>query len=156
VRGRDRQLEPITFTQQGFEKIKTEREDLFTERKIVLERVKEARAMGDLSENGYYQAAKAKLRSIDHRLVRLGDLLKRGVVANPGKGTVGIGSKVMVKTERETKTFHIVGKFEADPFSNKISHISPIGRALMGKKDGDTVLIEVPNGTIAYTIIMVT
>lgn len=155
MRARDKQPEPITFTQQGFEKIKQEREDLFSERKVVLERVKEARAMGDLSENGYYQAAKAKLRSIDHRLVRLGDLLKRAVVANPGKGIVGIGSKVMVKTDKETKKLHIVGKFEADPFSNKISHISPIGRALMGKKDGDIVLIEVPNGTIAYTIIMV-
>ena len=144
--------EKIAFTKDGYEKVKKEREDLIVERKVVLSRLKEARAMGDLSENGYYRAAKSQLRSIDHTLSRLGAFLHLGVIAKPDKGIVGIGSKVEVFEGQKKITFHIVGKYEADPTQKKVSFLSPIGDALMGKKIGDKVNIQIPNGKLVYKI----
>ncbi len=145
-------IEDILFTQSGYDNLKKEREELLVERKQTVERLKEARAMGDLSENGYYRAAKSQLRSIANRIALLEGLLKFGKVQKANPGEIGIDTKVTVESNGKEVVFHIVGKYETDPLSKKISHISPIGSALMGKKVGDRVTVAIPSGMVEYTI----
>lgn len=130
-----------------------EYEDLKKERPAVVEDVKKARELGDLKENGYYQASKAKLRSIDSRLMHLSYTLKTAkIVDEQNSGSINIGSIVtLANTEREL-TYQFVGDLEADPAEKKLSLLSPIGRAVTGKKEGDTVTVQTPSGSITYLI----
>jgi len=143
----------IQFTKEGYEKIKKDYDELLAKRKPAVLVLKEARELGDLSENGLYKAARANLSSIDNRLRRLDNMIKRGEVVNPVKGVVGIGSKVIVSDGKMKKEFSIVGEQEADPLNHKISNVSPIGKALLGKKVGDSVVIEIPSGKLTYKIL---
>jgi len=143
------------LTKAGFENLKKELDELKNiKRPKAVERLAKARAMGDLSENSEYNAAKEELAFIEGKIQEIDEILKNAqVIENSQKELVNIGNKVAVEVNGEIDQFEIVGEFEADPLRKKLSHTSPIGQALIGKKIGDQVEIEVPAGKIKYKII---
>lgn len=144
----------IYLTREGLEELKREYEELSkTKRPEVLNRVSQARNMGDLSENAEYTVAREELSFIDGRIDELEELLKQVVlISNNHSSTIKLGSKVKVNTGRDLDEFTLVGEWEADPKEKKISHESPLGKALLGKKVGEKVEVEAPAGKIVYTI----
>ncbi len=150
----------IYLTKEGLEELKKEHEELTNvKRPDVLERVSQARSMGDLSENAEYVAAKEELSFIDGRIEELDELLKQVVlITESGKNsthTVKLGSKVTLHVKGKKESFIVVGEWEADPKEKKISHESPLGKALIGKKVGEKVEVEAPAGKILYNIVSV-
>lgn len=138
----------IPFTSSGYKKLKEEKSKLLRERPEAVDHLRKAREMGDLSENGYYKASRAKLSSLDARLRYLEKLIRFGkVVQTANTGFIDIGSTVNIIDGQQEKTYTIVGGYESDPSKQTISHLSPIGKALMGKKGGDTVDVKTPTGT---------
>lgn len=149
-------MRQIRFTKEGFESLKKEESDLLHERKPAVDELQRARELGDLSENGLYKAARAKLSSIDARLQRMKLQLTNAIIINKQQKTVvGIGNTVKVSDGKKEVTYHIVGDIEADPINNKISLLSPIGRAIEGKQVGDEVNITIPSGIVTYRIIKI-
>jgi transcription elongation factor GreA len=147
----------IYLTKIGLEELRSEYEELTkTKRPDVLERVSQARSMGDLSENAEYVAAREELSFIDGRIEELEELIKQAVLIqeshNKGGNIVKLGSTVTVTIKGKKEVFTVVGEWEADPHEKKISHESPLGKALIGKKVGEKVEVEAPAGTIVYTI----
>jgi len=150
----------IYLTKEGLEELKSEYEDLIkVKRPDILERVSQARSMGDLSENAEYVAAREELSFIDGRVDELEELVKQAVLIqeNHAKGNhvVKLGSTVTVNVKGKKEIFTVVGEWEADPKERKISHESPLGKALIGKRVGEKVEVEAPAGTLAYTIVSV-
>lgn len=149
-------MNKIQFTLEGLEKLREEYEELKSvKHPKAVDRLSKARAMGDLSENSEYVAAKEDLDFLEGRLAELEHVLKNSYVSetNGHRSTVEIGNTIKLKIDNREETYHIVGEFEADPLKKKVSHTSPIGSALIGKKVGDTVTIEAPVGTLQYTIV---
>jgi transcription elongation factor GreA len=144
------------FTKQGYENLKAELDSLNAERPGVILDVQKARELGDLKENGYYQASKGKLRSIDSRLERVNYLLKTGIIIEETstKG-VGIGSTVTLQTGDKEMTYQFVGDLEADPSQKKLSLLSPIGKAVEGHEQGDTVEVNLPMGLTKFKIVKI-
>lgn len=144
----------IYLTREGLEELKKEYETLTkTKRPEVLNRVSQARNMGDLSENAEYTVAREELSFIDGRIDELEELLKQVVLINNNhSSTIKLGSTVKVNTGSVKEEFSVVGEWEADPKEKKISHESPLGKALLGKKVGEKVEVEAPAGKIVYTI----
>ncbi len=146
-------------TQQGLEELKAELENLQKKKRPeVVERVSNARSMGDLSENSEYHAAKEELSLVDGRIEELGEIIKKvQIISEDGKnnGVINLGSQVTIKVNDKEEIFLLVGEWEADPREKKISHESPLGKALIGKKPGDTVEVEAPAGKIAYHIVKI-
>jgi transcription elongation factor GreA len=137
----------IILTKSGFAKINKDRENLLKERPLAVLDLKKARDMGDLSENGYYKAAKGKLIDIDRSIRQVNFLIKFAVIADdPKKGIAGICSTVNLKISDVNKKYLIVGDHEADPMEGKISFMSPIGKALLNKKVGEIINIDTPSG----------
>lgn len=147
-----RTLKRIPFTKEGLEEVKKELEGLKKSRLEAVLKLAEARGMGDLSENGLYTAAKARLRSMDSRIFQLGMQIKLADVIKSNINEVGIGTSVEVQIEGKSRVFHIVGDYEANPLEGKISQHSPIGKALLGKRVGDEVKVLTPRETITYVI----
>ena len=146
----------IPFTKEGYENLKKEYQKLADSRKPAVEDLKKAREMGDLSENGYYKAARAKLSSIDYNLRRLGYLIKDAIVVETKKkDTIDIGSKVTLEIDNKTVEYNIVGGYESNPKIGKISHLSPLGKALISKKTNEEIEITTPSGKIKYKIVKV-
>lgn len=146
----------IPVTQQGYEKLQFELEKLKKERPEAVKTLADARGMGDLSENGLYTAAKARLRSIDNQIFRLDIQIKLADVSEAkSSDRVVIGSKVTVENNSSQLIFSIVGDYEADPASKKISQHSPLGKVLMGKKVGDIAILNAPKGEVAYKVIKI-
>lgn len=149
----------IFVTKQGLEELKGELHDIEkVKRPQVLERVSQARAMGDLSENSEYTAAREELSLIDGRIEELSDMLKRveiinEITASKKTSEVQLGSTVTVKINGKKEVFELVGEWEADPQEKKISHESPLGMALMGKALNDKIEVEAPAGKIVYHIV---
>ena len=151
-----KQIKRIPVTKEGFENLKKELEKLKSERPQAVKTLAEARSMGDLSENGLYTAAKARLRSIDSQMFRLDIQIKLADIIEGGAdGVVSIGKSVTVESEGSKTTFHIVGDYEANPLEKKISQHSPLGKVLMGKRVGDTVEFQAPKGSVAYKILSI-
>lgn len=149
-------MKQIRFTKEGYEKLKKEYEELLLQRPIAVADLKKAREMGDLSENGYYKAARSKLSSIDNRLQMLKFQIRTAVIVDSeNSGEVGIGSVVTLSDGKKTMTFNIVGDLEADPSKGKLSLLSPIGRAIAKKIAGNEIKIETPKGEIVYKIVSV-
>ena len=149
--------ETIYVTDEGLEKLKSELKEL-KEVKVpeMAKRIQNARDMGDISENAEYDAAKHEQAITEGKITELEDIIKRAkVTENTNKNEVGVGSKVKVHIEGDEIEFHIVGATEADPSKRRISHISPIGAALVGKKVGDKVNVEAPIGKVTYTILSI-
>lgn len=147
----------IYLTKEGLEELKKEYSELSgVRRPDVLERVSQARSMGDLSENAEYAAARDELSFIDGRIGELEELISQAVLIQEdhakGNHVVKLGSIVAVNIKGKKEEFMLVGEWEADPNEKKISHESPLGKALIGKKVGEKVEVEAPAGTILYTI----
>lgn len=150
--------ETVPFTKAGFETLKEELHRLkFEERPKVIQEIADARSHGDLSENAEYHAAKEKQGFVEARIADLDDKLSRGQIidfSGDDSSQVRFGAFVTITDEEsdEVKTYQIVGDLEADMRQNKISHSSPIARALLGKKADDLVEITIPKGTVEYRI----
>lgn len=147
----------LYLTKEGFEALKKELKELLeVKRPEVALRIKEAREMGDISENAEFDASKQEQSFIEGRITELEEIIKNAKVSDGGdKNTVVVGTKVTVHVDGDDETFHIVGAPEADPMQKKISHESPLGQALLGKKVGDTIQVEVPIGKISYKILSI-
>ncbi len=147
----------IPITQAGFDKLVSEKAQLESERPDAVENLRKAREMGDLSENGYYKASRQRLSFIDGRLRRLTNILKRAkIVVTANTGFVDIGSHVTIRANGREVEYTVVGGYESDPTQHTISHQSPLGRALMGKKAGDKAIVNAPAGQMTYEILAVT
>lgn len=151
-------MKKFQFTQDGYNKLQQELENLKkTKHPKAVTRLQTARSMGDLKENSEYSAAKEDLAFIENRVQELEEVLKNAeIIAPTASNAITIGCKVTVDKDGTTIEYFIVGEFEADPMKNKLSSTSPIGKALLGKKAGDTVQIEVPAGKITYKILDIT
>lgn len=150
-----RNIKRIPVTKEGFATLQKDLLQLQKDRPAAVKTLAEARSMGDLSENGLYTAAKSRLRSIDTQIFRTEIQIKLADIIEGAQGQVSIGSIVNVKSEDREITFYIVGDYEANPAEKKISQHSPLGRALMGKKVGETAHFEAPKGTISYKILSI-
>lgn len=151
-------VKKIYLTKEGLEELKSELNELKNNRRpIVLDRVSQARSMGDLSENAEYSAAREELSFIDGRIEELEELLKQVVIIETAvkNSTIALGSKVTLGVKGKQEIFTVVGEWEADPMNKKISHESPLGKALLGKKVGERVEVEAPAGKILYTVVSV-
>ncbi len=150
----------IYLTAEGLESLKKEHDELTkVKRPEVVNRVTDARNMGDLSENAEYVAARDELSFIDGRIDELEELLKQAVVIQEERTTgkagkaIQLGSKVTVKRDGKKEIYMVVGEWEADPAEKKISHESPLGKSLIGKEIGEKVEVEAPAGKILYTVV---
>jgi len=143
------------FTKEGLKELKQELKKLVEEKRPkLIDRVAVARGHGDLSENSEYTAAREDLAFVEGRIEELKELIARAklIKAEKTKGEVKLGCKVTVKVNGKKQTFEVVGEWEADPLKQKISHTSPLGKALLGKKMGEKVKIEAPAGKVIYHI----
>ena len=147
----------IYVTIEGLEKMKSELEYLKMERRPeVIQSLKEARALGDLSENAEYDAARAAQAEVENKINELEFNIEHAVVISEEKtDKVSIGSSVKIKyvDDGDVEEFTIVGSKEADPFDNKISNESPIAQAILNKKAKDKVLVDSPNGKYEVEIL---
>lgn len=152
---------PETFlTPEGATKIKAELEELTTTKRTELAaRLRDAIKMGDLSENADYIMAKEDQAFLEGRIQELQTILRNATVVDNDQAATGIamvGSRVTVQEKGEgPETFMLVGAKEADPRAGKISHESPIGKALLGKRVGDAAKAETPGGAILFKILKV-
>lgn len=142
------------LTAEGLQALKDELTGLTTEKRSeIAQRLKEAKADGDLSENAMYDAARDEQSFVEGRISEIEHILKHAsVISNKGTSSVSLGSKVHVELEEGEQEYVIVGSTEANPDKGYISDQSPIGKALLGKKPGDEVQVDVPSGTITYRI----
>lgn len=148
-----KQPDPVPFTKEGYEKLKERQAELLAKREVVLVSLQRAREMGDLSENGAYTSAKFELGNTDRELRRLAFMIKYGVITEvSGTDKVGFGNKITVELGGKEYTYMLVGTQEADPMKGTISLESPIGMALLGKKVGDKVLVQMPERQIEYLV----
>jgi transcription elongation factor GreA len=150
----------IYLTPKGLEDLKKEYEDLAKiKRPEIVRRLSAAREMGDLSENAEYTAAREELAFIDGRVEELEMLLKQAVLIENGNSQKGnivdLGSQVTVKIADKKVIFTLVGEWEADPEEKKISHESPLGKALLGRTIGDEIEVEAPAGKMVYTVVSI-
>jgi len=144
------------LTREKYEELSAELEHLkTTKRKEIAESLEYARSLGDLSENAEYQEAREMQAATEERIRELEGTLKSAkIVSHKKSDTVGMGSKVGVAKvgEKEVRVYEIVGTDEANMKDRKISHRSPLGEALMGKKKGDTFKFDTPNGKVECEI----
>lgn len=150
----------IFLTSEGYLELENELHYLKTEkRKEVTQTLKEARALGDLSENSEYEQAREDQANLEKRIIEIEYTLEHATVIDNAEsdGTVGVGCQVELKYEDDDdiESYKIVGSQEADPFNNKISNESPIAAAIMGKKVGDTVEVSSPDGVYSVQIVAI-
>ncbi len=148
------------ITEEAYEKLKKELEELKTvKRKEIAQRIKEAKDLGDLSENASYQEAKEAQSQLESRILELESFLKTvSIIKQPKlKGKiVQMGSTVIVTSlgpKREKKKFTITGSLEANPLEGKISNESPLGQAFLNKKKGEIAVVKTPKGEVKYKIV---
>jgi len=150
---------PNYLTPEGEAKLKAELEDLKgTRREALALRLRSAIQMGDLSENADYHKAKEDQGFLEGRIQEIEAILRNSVIIErtQSKGIVSIGSHVTIQEDEfDPETYHLVGPAEADPRNGKISHESPIGRALMDKKVGDFAEAETPGGRIKFKVVKI-
>lgn len=142
------------LTQVGIDELKAELQALQAKRLETAEAIKTARELGDLAENAEYQSARAEQERTDGRIAEIEHILANVSVIKGGKGKqVVLGSTVTLKGEKSKElVLQVVGTIEADPLAKKISDESPIGQALLGKKEGEEVQIVTPAETATYKI----
>ncbi len=151
--------EEILLTQEGYDKIVAEHEQLVSvRRKEVSERLKEAISYGDLSENSEYDSAKDEQAELEERILKLENMIRKAKIIDENemsKDHVNVGLKVKVEDmdSKDIMEFIIVGSTEADPFAGKISNESLVGQHLLGKKLNEVVEIVVPDGVLTYKVI---
>lgn len=143
------------MTQDGLTELKAELKELReAKRPRAVDRLQAAREMGDLTENGEYASAGQDLAFIDGRIAEIEDITRHAqvVLKSRARKSVKIGSKVILQAGEKNVHYIVVGEWEADPKERKISHNSPLGKALMNKKVGDTVEVNAPVGKIKYIV----
>ena len=151
----------FALTYDGIRELEEELKVLkVSKRKEIAQKIKEARAQGDLSENAEYDAAKDEQARIEARIVSIEKMLRNAELIDEeeiDKETVALGSKVTLFDEEfeEEITYHIVGSAEANPEKNRISNESPLGMGLIGHKAGEAVEIDAPVGIIKYKILAI-
>ena len=147
----------VYLTKEGLDKLKQELKELVdVKRPEIAKRIQSAREMGDISENSEYDAAKQEQAYTEGRIAELEEIIKNARISESSKkDAVGLGCKVTLHIEGEEEVFHIVGAPEANPMEKKISHESPLGSALVGKKVGDKIDVEAPIGSLTYTVLKV-
>lgn len=153
------EMQKTLITKEGLEKMQKELEDLrTTKRAEVAQRLKEAIAMGDLSENSEYDEAKNAQAFLEGRIVQLEQQIRTAQIIVKGKkNRIVVGSTVTIEDMEEyvKETVTIVGSAESNPFEGRISNESPVGRALVGAKAGDIVEADAPNSVIKYKVISI-
>ena len=147
----------VYLTQEGFDELNAELDDLINvKRPANVKSIKEARSLGDLSENADYDAARNEQAEIENIIKQLEVMLENAeIIEQTNNDTVSVGNSVSIKyvdDPDDEDEYKIVGSMEADPFSGKISNESPIAKALLNKKVGDIVSVESPNGTYEIEI----
>jgi len=146
----------IPITKEGLKEIREEYEELINlKRPEAVKRVAETRTIGDLTEDNEHTQAKQALSFVDGKIGELGEVINKAQIINQGSkkpSQVNLGCRVTVEGKGETVVYHLVGEWEADPTAMRISHQSPLGQSLLGKKVGDKVEVEAPAGKIVYTI----
>ncbi|MFA6043131.1 MAG: transcription elongation factor GreA [Patescibacteria group bacterium] len=142
------------LTPEGLEKLTAELQQLKVEkRRELANRIQEAKELGDLSENAEYQEAKNEQSFVEGRILEIEMTLKSAEVIQPSNsGTAQVGSHVTIAMAGKSHTYHIVGSNEADPTNGRISNVSPLGQAFLGRKAGDTASIATPSGEIEAKI----
>src|SRR6185312_8806435 len=149
-----RSVKEVILTREGYEKLKQEIDYLQNDkRREVAERIRVAREFGDIAENAEYDDAKNEQAMLEHRIAQLEErLLSARVITKKeiSKDSVSVGSTVRLRDLDANKTFeyHIVGSAEANPAENKLSNESPVGKAILGRKKGDTVEVAAPRGSL--------
>lgn len=144
------------LTKQGVDELQAELQELTGQRADIADRIKTAREFGDLGENMEYTAARQDQERNESRITEIEHILSNVAVITAPKGDseVVLGSTIKLKSaDGKTKQFQVVGTVEADPLNGKISDESPIGKALMGKREGDSVEIKTPAETVTYNIV---
>jgi transcription elongation factor GreA len=144
------------ISEEGLTKLRAELEELVNvRRQEIAQRIHDAKEHGDLAENAEYEDAKNEQAFVEGQIQRLEVLIKNAVLIDEQHGTdhVQIGSTVKVDGSDGKEVFTIVGSTEASPRDGKISNESPVGRALLGKRKGDTVVVSVPAGSFSYKIL---
>jgi transcription elongation factor GreA len=151
-------LKEVILTPEGYEKLKEEIDYLSNDRRReIAERIRIAREFGDIAENAEYDSAKNEQAHLEARIALLEERLANARVVTKKEiksGEVSIGTKVRLRDVKANKTveYHIVGSAEADPSANKLSNESPVGKAIMGRKKGDTVEVAAPRGKLTFKI----
>jgi transcription elongation factor GreA len=146
-------MKKTRFTKEGYENIQKEYKELLASRPEAVLDLKKARELGDLSENGYYKAARMKLSSIDGRLFRMKLAIRQAVIIDDSDSRgVTVGKQVVLQNGEKEVAYKIVGDLEANPAEGKISLLSPLGRAVEGKGVGEIVEAGTPSGLVRYTI----
>jgi transcription elongation factor GreA len=152
-------VKEVILTPEGYEKLKQEIEELSTtKRREVAERIRVAREFGDIAENAEYDDAKNEQMLLEHRIATLEERLRDARVIDKKsvpKDVVSVGSHVKLRDVDAKKTFEydIVGSAESNPTENKLSNESPVGKAIIGKKKGETVEVAAPRGTLKFKIL---
>jgi len=151
----------VILTEEGHAKLKEEIEYLSTvKRREVAERIKEAREFGDISENSEYDDAKNEQAMLEARIYSLEERLRSAIVIDSDSVTtdaVGVGTKVTLQDMQrgDVVQYAIVGSSEADPGAHKLSNESPVGRAILGHKPGDKVVVAVPQGSKKFKVLAI-
>ena len=152
-------MKEVILTPEGYEKLKQEIEYLRGDRRReVADRIRVAREFGDIAENAEYDDAKNEQAMLEHRIAQLEERLSAARVIAKGdikKDVVSIGSVVRLRDvdAKETFEYHIVGSAEANPSASKLSNESPVGKAIMGRKKGETVEVSAPRGSLKFKIL---
>ena len=153
-------MNEVILTKEGYTKLKNEIEYLSTEkRREVADRIRHAREFGDIAENAEYDDAKNEQAMLEHKIAQLEERLARARVIDTDDvdtSVVSVGSVVRLRDvdAKETVEYHIVGSAEANPAEHKLSNESPVGKAILGKKKGETVEVATPRGSMLKFKIM--
>lgn len=146
------------LTEEKFNALKKERENIIKYiRPPLIAEVKTLAELGDFSENAAYQIAKGRLRGLNQRILDIEDQIKNVNIIQPSKNTstVSLGHRVTIASNNKQQTFQILGSAETNPSKGIISHNSPLGKALMGHKIGDKIILNLDDKKIEYQIIKI-
>jgi transcription elongation factor GreA len=152
-------VKDVILTKEGYDKLREEIEILSTQRRReVADRIKTAREFGDIAENAEYDDAKNEQAMLEARIAKLQERLAGARVIEKkeiAKDVVSIGAKVRLRdvSAKQTVEYHLVGSAEANPAEHKLSNESPVGKAIIGKKKGETVEVATPRGSLKYKIL---
>ena len=152
--------QPAYLTDEGLANLKAEMDELRSSRRLlVAERIQKAKEIGGTVDNAEYDEAKNEQAFIEGRILTLDNLINNAVIISKKSGpsdVVCIGSKVTVMNQKKQKDrYTIIGSTETDPTQGKISNVSPVGKALLGKRVGDVAEVSVPAGTIKLEILVI-
>ncbi len=137
----------IPVTHEGYQKLLEDRAKFLAARPEAVKNLSESRAMGDLSENGYYKTSRQQLSFLDSRIRRVERLIRLAKIIEP--------TRIKISDGTQEYEYEIVGGFESDPVKHTISQQSPLGRAVAGKKTGDSIDVHTPSGIKKYTIVSI-